>query len=887
MLEIIRKYAKSEGLDLGLREKLIRRIMFIATILILIAFIEVFVATSTYLTAIPLGFLLITLELCLVFTYKYRKVEMSAVIVGIVAIGLVFPSIFFLSGGIQGGASIWFVLGIFYAIGMFDGKRMLVFLSYSIIVDVCTYIIAYRKQDLIINLASREEVYSDSLFGIILVGVMMGAVTKYQLNAYNKEKEIAIEQKLELETVSKSKNMFLANMSHEIRTPISTIMGLNEMILRNDQIDEAVSENSIGIQNSSRMLLSLVNDILDMSLIDSNQMLIQKIRYNSIEMLKELIEIISPRAKEKNLELFIRIDEHMPKELLGDERRLKQVVLNVLLNAVKYTREGAIIFSVKSEKADNDECRLIIEVEDTGIGIKLEDVSEIFEGFSNASKSSGLGLAVSKQIMRLMNGDITVESIYTKGSVFRIILNQGIFDATPVGNIDFNRMKIGIPQKYRQAFEAPEAKVLIVDDNEVNRHMISQLLEPTKVQIELAKSGVDCLDKTSKNYYNIILMDYMMPDMDGVDTMKNVRHQENGLCRNTPIIVLTADGTSNASRRFKELGFDGFLEKPFKSSSLEEMILGLLPLELIEYKSSGTDLAEASNDNNTIGSLYRRKKIYITADCVCDIPDSLLKKYDIRLMYLYINTGASRFCDTKEINSDNLNKLFFEGENGVVAEAASVKDYENFFGQCLLEAEEVIHISLGMNMGISYSNALKASEGFGHVKVVDSGHLSGGMALVVLDAARMALRGGTVDEICDEVARMKKNIVSNFLMPSAKTFYKNGYTDIFTTRICSIFRFHPIIFIRQSGLKIYGVRAGNIDMARKRFVRQAISLRRKAICDIVFITHAGLTVEQQEALYEEVRKTGRFKRIEMQNSSVTNACFSGMGTIGIAFAVER
>ena len=234
--------AYSESSDVGLREKLIRRTMIITACLVFLGFFEIFFATSTYITAIPIGILLITVLISLVLIYKYRKVEISVAIVGFITIVFVFPSVFFLSGGVEGGASIWFVLGIFYSIGMFDGKKMHFFLALSISVDILVYVFAYMNPEYIILLSSDKEVYIDSLFGIIIVGTMMGWVTKYQLVSYYKEKEIALQQKRELEVLTKSKNIFFANMSHEIRTPISTIMGLNEMILRDESIDDEIYE---------------------------------------------------------------------------------------------------------------------------------------------------------------------------------------------------------------------------------------------------------------------------------------------------------------------------------------------------------------------------------------------------------------------------------------------------------------------------------------------------------------------------------------------------------------------------------------------------------------------------------------------------------------------
>lgn len=878
----------------GLRERLIRRIMLIGTIIAFVALIEVFGFTTTYWTAVPLVGLVAVMLISLVLTYRFRKVEIAADVIGFIAIAIVFPVIFFLSGGIEGGATVWFVLGIFYAIGMFNGARMIFFVTLTFLVDTCTYLVGYFHPELIITMSSTKDIYIDSLFGVILVGVLLGAITKYQLAAYDKERQTALKQKEEIEQFSDSKSAFFASMSHEIRTPINTIIGLNEMILREENISKETTENAVTIQNASKMLLSLVNDILDLSQIESNKMEIVPIKYNSKEMFRELVEMIQVRVKEKNLNFIIDISNDIPLELFGDDKRIKQVLLNLLTNAVKYTKEGDVTFSARSEMLGEEWCKLVISVADTGVGIKKENLEGLFDSFRRVQnednrkiEGTGLGLSISKQLVDLMGGQITVDSIYTKGSIFTVILEQQVKSEETIGNIDFLSKNQSIQNVYQQSFEAPEARILVVDDNEMNRLVVSKLLKATKIQIDYAASGLECLDMTRMKYYNVILMDYMMPGMNGVDTLQEVRKQENGLCRETPIVVLTADSALGVGNRYLEYGFDAMIEKPFRGAQLEEGILNFLPNEILEYRFNLPKQQIFVGGDNVRISKRRQKKICITADCVSDIVDEWVSKYDIRLMYLYINTSMCRFCDTKEINSESLSKFLSDSDSNITAEAASVEDYEKFFAESLIEAEEVIHISLGSNMGKSYHNAVQAARGFGHVHVIDSGHLSGGMALVVMRAAQLVVQGREVTEICEEILRVQKNINSFFIMPSANIFYKNGYTNAAIVKIFGGLRLHPIIRTRQAGLEICGFRMGDIVTSRRRFVKNLVRFRRMPVNDIIYITHAGLSVQEQEMIISDIKKYTNFERVVMQKCSVTNATFSGLGTLGVAYVSER
>ena len=884
----------SEDSRFDLRERLIRRIMLIGTLVIPVSLIEVFFFTTTYWTALPLLILALTMFISLILTYKFLKVEFAVGVIGGITVILVFPSIFFLSGGIEGGATIWFVLGIIFMIGMYDGKRMIIFTTLAIVVDSITYLIGYLHPEFIIPLETKRSIYIDSLFGVTLVGLIMGTILKYQLRAYDRERQTALAQKDEIERFSNSKSVFFASMSHEIRTPINTIIGLNEMILREEDISKETIENAVTIQNASKMLLSLVNDILDLSQIESKKMEIIPVKYNTKEMFQELIEMIQVRVKEKNLGLVINIDPNIPLELYGDDKRIKQVLLNLLTNAVKYTKEGTVTLSARSESIGQEWCKLVVSIADTGVGIKKENLEGLFDSFQRVQseenrkiEGTGLGLSISKQLVELMDGQIMVDSIYTKGSVFTVMLEQQTRSEAKIGNINFLEREFVDSQTYQQSFEAPEARILVVDDNEMNRMVVSKLLRATKVQLDFAISGVQCLEMTRTKYYNVIFMDYMMPSMDGVETLKEVRKQENGLCRETPIVVLTADSSMSAGNHYLEYGFDGMIEKPFRGVQLEESILNFLPNEILEYRFNVPKSRTTQSNENILISKRRQKKIGISVDCVSDITDEWCSKYDIRLMYLYIKTEKCRFRDTKEINSDSLGKYLSDTESLATAEAASIEDYEKFFAESLIEAEDVIHISLGSKMGKSYNNAIQASRGFGHVHVIDSGHLSGGMALVAMRAAQMVSQGREVHEICAEIERIQKNVSSYFFMPSPDIFCKNGYMNAFAGKIISRLHLHPAIRAKNASLSICGFQFGDVNISRRKFVRSILRYKRVPVNDIVYITHAGLSIQQQEQILKEIKKYADFERVIIQKCCVTNACFSGLGTIGIAFMNER
>ena len=883
-------YEMIYGRDYELRERIFRMIILVGGSLALMGIVECIILMDVKIIVLPLALLLLVLGIELLITFKYRKIDIAAIIVGFLIILLVFPAMFFLSGGLDGGATIWFALGLFYVFLMFSGKRLAFFLVLSIAVDIFTYGYGYYHPEFITAMDSRRAAYFDSLFAMLAVGLAGGAILKVQMKMFENERAVAWKQQKELEEISASKNSFFASMSHEIRTPINTIIGLNEMIIR-ESGEEATKEYAANIQSASKMLLNLVNDILDLSQMEMKKMEIIPLEYKTEELFGGLINMIKVRLDEKKLDFQVDIDENLPSVLFGDMKRVAQVLLNILTNAAKYTQEGSVTLTVRMEKAEEDEISLIVAVSDTGIGIRKEDLQNIYDAFKRVDsrknmkvEGSGLGLSITKQLVDLMNGEITVDSIYTKGSVFTITLPQKVVEWTPIGDVKFLSRGKTAAEEYRQSFEAPEARVLIVDDNPMNSMVESKLLKATKIKIDVAESGARCLEMTKRKYYHVILMDYMMPEMDGAQTLKLLRKQENGLCRDSAVVVLSANSVAEAGRQYLEDGFDGYLEKPIQGKLMEAEILKFLPDEIIEYRADTAGVQENTEEKRSVHR--KKKKVYITTDCISDLPAALMDKYDIAMLYFYIKTDNGRFLDTLEISSDNVIQYMTDTTSSAYADNVSMEECEEFYADALTHAEQVIHISAARNVGSSYDVAVSAAQGFDHVHVIDSGQVSCGQALIVLFAGRMAVEGYSAAQICESVEKMRKRVESRYMMPAAKIFWQRGFISAASGKICTFLGLHPTMKMSQSRLALVGARAGRLEGAWKRFIHWHLLRKDRINKDIIFITHAGCSVEQQELIRREVLRCIPFKQVIMQRASVSIVCNSGIGTFGMAYYVN-
>lgn len=391
---------------------------------------------------------------------------------------------------------------------------------------------------------------------------------------------------------------FLANMSHEIRTPINAIIGMNEMILRESK-SEAVQGYAHNIHSASNMLLGLINDVLDFTKIESGQLELVEEHYCLAKLLQDEMVLLNARAAGKPISTQLEFDKDIPAKLYGDELRIKQVLTNLLSNAVKYTKEGSVTLKVFFKWLDGDRIELCFSVKDTGIGIKDEDLSKLFNSFKRLELSknrniegTGLGLNITKQLVELMHGTITVESEYGRGSTFTVSIPQQVMDKHSIGRLeealDACRKEKDVST---DCFVAPQAKVLVVDDNSMNLSLMKELLKRTQIQVDLAESGKECLKLAKTKKYHIILMDHMMPELDGVETLQILRSDGTNPNHDAVVVALTANATAGSREKYLEYGFHDYFSKPIQSDKLDELLIRYLPKELVQGKKRTEDSA--------------------------------------------------------------------------------------------------------------------------------------------------------------------------------------------------------------------------------------------------------------------------------------------------------
>ncbi len=400
---------------------------------------------------------------------------------------------------------------------------------------------------------------------------------------------LAEEERKQALAADDAKGKFLAHMSHEIRTPINAVLGMNTMILRETK-DMQIKEYALDIQNASQNLLSLINDILDFSKIESGKLEIIRVEYDVSSMIHDISNMISAKARDKKLKFAIHLDENLPSKLFGDDVRIRQILVNLLNNGVKYTHQGSVSLSIKGRKQDG-KVLLDFEVADTGIGIKQEDISKLFKEFERIEEKrnrniegTGLGMNITVRLLALMNSTLQVESEYGKGSKFSFTIEQQIVDSTPIGNLEERIREQSVDYSYMEVFTAPDAQILVVDDNATNLKVFVSLLKTTKVNVDVADGGKACLEMVKKKRYDLIFLDHMMPDLDGIETLHRMKEMPDSMCDGVPVIALTANAITGAKEMYLAEGFDAFLSKPINPEKLEQMILLLLPRDLLVFE---------------------------------------------------------------------------------------------------------------------------------------------------------------------------------------------------------------------------------------------------------------------------------------------------------------
>ena len=886
---------KKEGLrsklynnDMDIRQRLFVLNVLITEIILGVDLIEVIFTDEVLIDKILLALAMAGIFIICLIAVKARAIKFGGAFICTV-VGLFFVPITFINGGgINGDAPLWFIYVILMISILLNGKTRVVFYILEMIVATGCYYISVRYPELIFE-NTRIMGIVFSYVSLIMISVAVAIMVVLEINLFTKEKKRTEEQKKEIEMLNAAQNQFFSSMSHEIRTPINTIIGLNEMILR-ENVSEEVVEDAVNIRSAGKLLLNLINDILDMSKFRAGKMHLLIMPYQTGNMLSDLVGMLWIRAKEKNLEFRINVSPNVPAELIGDEVRIKQILINILNNAIKYTKEGSISLTVQSEKIDEDTYNIIYTVADTGIGIKKEDMPYLFSAFkrvdedtTNHIEGTGLGLSIVKQFLDLMGGKITVNSVYTKGSTFIVEIPQKRVNENLIGEFDFEK-KHGYSKRseYKKKFEAPEARILVVDDNEANLMVVNKLLRDTKVIIDTVTSGKAALKKTQNIEYNVIFMDHLMPEMDGIECKKQIRNQVGGSSRESKIVVLTANADEENRELYVREAFDGYLAKPVSGEDLEKELYRLLPKDLVKVLGDDGEIAE-----ETISWMHgskQRKMVAVSTESVADIPGELIEKYGIQVIPHKVQTAEGVFKDGTEIDTAGVIKYMEETKNDITPLAPEAKEHELFFAKQLAYANNVIHIAISSKIGNSgFPPATDAAKAFDNVFVVDSGHLSSSQGLIVLEAARLAENGMGPKHVLEELEKMKKKVHTSFIVDNLDYLARAKQVSARTANLVKSLMGRPVLVLKKGRMNVGKIYFGSSKSAWKAYINSCLSNSSRIDTSILFVTYVGLSKKEMDWIREYIEKSVKFEEIYFQQASASIAVNCGPGTFGLLY----
>ena len=857
-----------------------------AEIVLTLVFIADIILNENITEILILGGTLVFSPIVSYLSLKNHRIDVVSKIIAIAVIFVILPVSFFFGGGLYGGPIIWFSFAYLYIGLLLTGKWRIIMIAALTLLALFEYYVGYYHPEFIVP-HTTKMFYLDSLVSVLLVGLVIIISVMFQNRLFMWENERAKEEAKKVEELNLAQSRFFSSMSHEIRTPINTIIGLNEMILR-ENISDEVAEDAASISSASRMLLHLINDILDMSKLESGQMQLTPVVYRPGDMLSELVGMLWLRAKQKNIEFRVNVAPNLPSELFADEVRIKQILINVLNNAIKYTKEGSVSLSIQPGERNGNTLNIIYTVSDTGIGIKKEDIPYLFTAFRRVDESenrhiegTGLGLSIVKQFADLMGGKITVNSVYTKGSTFIIELPQQIANEQGVGEIDIEkRHEMNVRQNYFKRFEAPDAKVLVVDDNESNLLVVKKLLRDTKVNIDTVTSGAEALKKTLNTEYHVIFMDHLMPEMDGIECHRAIRSQVGGSCRNSKVVALTANAGGDSRVLYESEGFDGYLVKPISGDELEKELCRLLPSDIVYLSGNDSEIFE-----ETISWLHsdqKKKNIIITTESVADLPQEIIDTYGIAVLPHMVCTEEGTFKDGLEIETTGLLNYMNDASRHVETRSPDVKAHEEFFAEQLAKANNIIHISISSSVANSGCVAAnEAAKAFDNVTVIDTGHLSSGQGIMVIEACKLAKADKSPEEITRYLEKLKSKVSTSFVVDNLEFLARAHQVSKRVANITRSFMARPVLVLKKGKMSIGSVYFGSRERAWKRYINHVLSKKNDIDNEILFITHAGLSRHDLNRIKEYAESRMKFKHVYFHKASPAIAVNCGAGTFGL------
>lgn len=826
----------------------------------------------------------------LIILVRMDKIKVAKIAIALVLVLFLRPAAFFTKGGVDNGTMVMMLLGSYYLIMVLDGVFRIVICLIDTSLLVTCGVIAYHHPEYL-TAYYRKSNYTNSFIQYIIGLVVLTILISFWTRILQKETRLAEEKTKELEELNRSQNRFFSSMSHEIRTPINTVLGLNEIILRQEDASEEIKKDARNIQGAGRLLLALINDILDVSKIEAGKMDIVPVDYNVSSLLSEIVNMIWLKAEEKGLKFEVDIDPGVPEVLFGDEVRIKQILINLLNNAVKYTKEGSVSLHMECETGDGRDALLKINVSDTGMGIKPDALPHLFDTFQRVDEEknryiegTGLGLSVVKQLVELMEGEITVNSVYGQGSIFSVTLKQGISSDNRIGDISISGIgSMSGQEKFQHSFHAPDARILIVDDNEMNLQVEEKLLDGTGMVVDLAMSGAEALKKTLQFRYDVIFMDHLMPEMDGIDCFENIRSQKGGLNQNTPVVVLTANAGGENIELYNNTGFDGYLVKPVSGRQLEDMLMVHLPAEKV-INIAGSEMT--GSRLNTASGYTKKKPVIIATSTMSDLPQNIVKELQISIIPYTVITNEGVFYDNIDIDSEELVRYMADKTKMADSEPPTEEALTAFFAGELMKAHHLIYITLTTGSSREYGRAVRAAESFENVTIVNSEMLSSATGILVMIAARLAQQGLPVEKIVSELEEAKQYIRCSFVIKSTDIMARRDRISPMMNSLLNALWLRPFLRMKKDKLGVGGLLFGSDRNCYGKYMDHALPATVFPDTSFIFITYAGMSEEELMWVEKKVRERVDFDNIIFQKASAGISSNCGEGTFGLLYLVK-